>query len=121
MKIHVHVQDRTTRCTPVAFLFALQMKYASKIADITSTATTTEATKITVLFLDAFIFLLHVLLLESCLKCIRQQGQSFTLEGGVLLTAHLFRDPRNRYTIQNSQAYQWEKETSRRKSKPENK
>jgi hypothetical protein len=83
MKIHIHgnIQDRAKGCTPVDFLFALQMKYARTMADTTSKATTTEVTKITVLFLDAVIFLLHVLLLESCLKYIRQQGQSLLWEG----------------------------------------
>jgi hypothetical protein len=75
------IQDRATGCTPVDFLFPLQMKYARTIADTTSTATTTEVTKITVLFLDAVIFLLHEFLLESCLKYIRQQGQSSLWEG----------------------------------------
>jgi hypothetical protein len=62
------IQDRVTGCTQVDFLFALRMKHARTMADTTSTATTTEVTNITVFFLDTVIFLLHVLLLESCLK-----------------------------------------------------
>jgi len=94
------IQDRATGCTPVDFFFALQMKHARTMAETTSTATTTEVTKITVFFLDAVVFLLHVLLLESCLKYIRQQAQSLLWEGELSLTAHLVIDHRNRYNIQ---------------------
>jgi len=98
------IQDRATGCTPVDFLFALQMKYARTIADTTSTATTTEVTKITVFFLDAVIFLLHAFLLESCLKYIRQQGQSLLREWELSLTAHLVRDSKTDILSKSSQA-----------------
>ena len=83
------ILDRATGCTPAEFLFALQMKYARTIADTTSTATTTEVTNITVLFLDAVIFLLHVLLLESCLKYIRTTRSEFTQGVGVVFDCSL--------------------------------
>lgn len=73
--------SRATGCTPLGFLFALHMKYARTSAATTSTAgTTTDATRTAVFFLDGLVILLHILISESYLKCIRQQGQSLLWE-----------------------------------------
>jgi hypothetical protein len=40
------VQNRKTGCTPLRFLFSLQMKYARKSTTTTSTGTTTETAMI---------------------------------------------------------------------------